>query len=122
MDAYYCPLCDHCERRREQEKLLIREKLEREEREAKEFLLTARREKIAALEKLKQQGVIYGENYSAYSPEEIRNITNYDFLEKLCDNIVTPGQPKEESDFERMMLCYETACEQRNNVLLNDME
>ena len=122
MDAYFCPLCDHCERRKEQERQLIRDKLEREEREAKEILLASKREKVATAQKLMNEGVIYGDNYSAYSPEEIRNITNYDFLEKLCQNIVTPGQPKEEADFNRMMLCHETACEQLNVVLLNDME
>ena len=122
MDSYYCPLCDHCQRRKEQELQLIKLKLESEEEETRKALQLKAAKATAEAEKLKKQGVIYGENYNAYSVKDIRNITNYDFLEKLCDNIITPGQPPEEEDFEIMMLRYRTACERLNEVLINDME
>ena len=122
MDAHYCPLCDHCQRRKEMELQVSREKLEREESQREERKVQELLMEAAAKEKLKKQGVIYGNNYNAYSVNDIRNITNYEFLEKLCENIITPGQPPEEEDLKLMMLRYHTACQQLNEVLINDLE
>ena len=47
--------------------------------------------------KLKKEGVIHGDDYECYTVNDIQNITNYDFLERLSFNIITPGQPT--SDF-----------------------
>ena len=120
--TYYCPLCEHCERRKEQELQLLKCKLEREEVEAQKELERAIENAAKESMRLKEQGVIYGNNYDAYSVEDIKNITNYTFLERLSHNIITPGQPQDDVSSDAMFSRHEAVLQQLNEVLINEME
>ena len=101
---------------------LEKARLEREEREAREELEKEKLLARAAELKLKKQGVVHGDFYDAYTIEEIRKITNYDFLEKLCQNIYGPAQPNSDIEMEILNERYKVACDQLNEILVNEME
>ena len=69
---------------------LEREKEEEEARKREE----KRREKKCQEDKRK--GIIYGERYWLYDVDEIRNITDSDFLVRMSVGIWPAGQPQQE--------------------------
>ena len=129
MNAAYCPLCEHCQRRKLQEEKLEIARLQREETEANEKLEKEKQQERLQRLKIFQQGVIHGDDYSHYTIDEIRNITNYDFLERMSDNISDKifrgAQPVDEVDELEYNTLYERSAvisEQMNRVLINELE
>ena len=122
MNASYCPKCSHCQLKKELREQLENARLDREEREAAERLAEERRQKRKAARKLVEQGVIYGNNFDAYTAEDIRNITNYDFLEKLSFNICPSAQPPNDFEQEYLNERVKAVHEQLNEVLINELE
>ena len=120
--ASFCPLCSHCQHQKQLQEELEIARLKREERELEERLSEERRQERVAAGKLLDQGVIHGDNYNSYSIEDIRNIENYDFLEKLRDNIYPSGQPQSDFEMELLNERYTAVLFQLNQVLVNEME
>lgn len=124
MPTSYCPMCSHCQRKKEVEEQLEIARLKCEERDMKERLAEEKRRERVAAKKLVEQGVIHGDDFDAYTIEEIRNITNIDFLEKMSvDVYVKPcGQPPNELDQEYVNERIKAINEQLTEVLINEME
>lgn len=122
MAALYCPKCEHCLLKKKLQQELEIARLEREEREANERLAEERRQERAAALKLKAQGVIHGDDFDAYTVEDIRNIQNYEFLEKLSVNIYPSAQPTNDFDLDYLNQRVKAVHEQLMEVLINEME
>ena len=122
MAASFCPKCSHCQLKKELEEQLEIVRLEREEREVAEQLAEERRHKHFADRKLVQQGVVHGDNFDAYTIEDIRNITNYEFLEKLSANIYPNAQPPNEFEQDYLNERVKVVHNQLIEVLINEME
>ena len=86
-----CPYCKHCQNIDMLHKIAIeREKEEDEARKREE----KRREK--KWQEDKEKGIIYGERYWLYDADEIRNITDTDFLVRMRVGIWPASQPQQE--------------------------
>lgn len=73
MDLYYCPHCDHSQARKQ--------KLDKEEDErVKAEKIEARR----VWEKEIREGKIYGFAFDSYTIDEMKNITDIDFLREMA--------------------------------------
>ena len=118
----FCPMCAHCQLKKELEKELEIAECEREERELKERLAEERRRERVAAKKLVEQGVKHGDNFDAYTVEDIRNITNYEFLEKLYLNIIPCGQPPNDYEYEHLNERIKAVNERLLEVLIDDIE
>ena len=79
----YCPHCAYCEIMKSHEKKIMEEKLQANidinqtrqlEREKMEKALAAKERSI------REDGPKYGENFAAYSLDDIRQVQNYDFF------------------------------------------
>ena len=122
MAGSFCPKCQHCQLKKELEGQLEIARLEREEREAMERLAEERRQERLAATKLKEQGVIHGDDFDAYTIEDIRKIQNYEFLEKLSVNICPNAQPPNDFEFDYLNKRVKAVHEQLMQVLINDMD
>jgi len=69
-----------------------------------------------------EQGVVHGDNYELYTDEDIRKITNYEFLEKLHGSIMPQDQPWNEIEMDYLNRRLKLVNEQMFEVLLNEME
>lgn len=87
-----------------------------------ERLAEERRQERLAATKLKEQGVIHGDDFDAYTIEDIRKIQNYEFLEKLSANICPNAQPPNDFEFDYLNKRVKAVHEQLMQVLINDMD
>ena len=86
-----CPYCKHCQNIDMLHKIAIEREREEDEARKRE---EKRREK--KWQEDKEKGIIYGERYWLYDADEIRNITDTDFLVRMRVGIWPAGQPQQE--------------------------
>ncbi len=96
MDLYYCPHCHHCQVRKQKLSQEEDERAKAKEIEAKE-----------AREKEIREGKIYGHAFDLYSLEDLKNITDIDFLYEMASHVIPCGQPETEWEQEIMYERYD---------------
>ena len=132
-DALLATLSNEAKRRRlefarEQKKL--EEKLEADIETNERRKLEKFKEKKEEVEKvlaekersIREDGLKYGENYAAYTLDDIRRIKNYHFLCRMEDNLWPSGQPPDEQDFDILSERQRVIEERQKEVLFLAMD
>ena len=120
MAATYCPCCAHCRALKEIEEAAEKRRHDFEEE------VEARRQKMeeelaAEKKRLTEEGVIYGNQYEAYSVEEIMNIKNLDFLYEMSLNMCPNAQPPTEEECNELVERYKAVDTRLNALLLENL-
>lgn len=102
MAANFCHCCAHCQALKEIEESAEKRRGDFEE-EVEKKRQRMEDELAAEKKRVTEEGVIYGDRYECYGPEDILKITNVNFLRKLSRNIFPSGQPPQE-EFDELVL------------------
>ena len=100
-----CLHCRHC-REIEAQHLVA---LEREKEEQARIEEERRQEETRADQEKK--GIIHGDRYLAYSEEEIRQITDIEFLCEMKFHYIPNGQPPLQWEYDELMRMHSVICD-----------
>lgn len=120
MAANFCSYCRHCKAIKEIDEAAERRRHQFEE-EVNERRLQMEEELEAEKRRLMEEGVIYGDQYEAYSVEEIMKITNLDFLYKMSQNMCPSAQPPTEEEFHELAQRCKAVDTRLNYLLLENL-
>ena len=105
MQRAFCPYCKHCQMLTEMAEKAEKIKAEQELQAAAEQARQEEKDRIAI-----REGKIHLRNFHLYTKEEIKCITDIDFLHEMYDAITPAGQPPSEWEFEEL-------CKMQNAIL-----
>ena len=119
MAASFCPSCAHCRALKEIEKAAERQRDLEEEIEERRRKMD---EEVAAQKKrLMEEGVIYGDNFEAYSVAEKMKIKNLDFMYKMYDKAWPNRQPPTQEEYDERAERCEAIGTRLNELLIENL-
>ena len=66
---------------------------------------------------IREDGLKYGENYAAYTLDDIRRINNYHLLCRMEEHLWPAGQPSDEQEMDRLSERHRAILKRQNEVL-----